>query len=103
MSAPAITKSEVKDKWKDLEAETEVLLREMPEYRVWLNKNLEVDWKDDDDFHDSLRTEGIDIDKIQGSITCLEAIPVDHLPRQTLRSYRSILGEAMCLAFEKDL
>jgi hypothetical protein len=94
-------KPEGEGRWSQHDADVVVLLRRRPEFIVYLDKNFDVDWENTDEYAQELRDDKINVAMIQGRITCLEAIPVDHLPVSIKRAFRSILGEAMCAAFEK--
>lgn len=94
-------KPRVEMPWSHHDADTVLLLRRRPEFIVYLDKKLDVHWENTDEYAQELRDDKVNVAMIQGRITCLEAIPTDHLPPSTKMAFRSILGEAICAAFEK--
>lgn len=90
-------------RWQKHDADVKVLLRKGPNFIVYLDQQLDVDWEDTTAYHEELAAEKVDVGKVQGRVTCLEAVPIDHLTEPIKCAFRSILGEAMCLALEKDM
>lgn len=101
--APAISRSPDEILWQRHDAAVKVLLRRNMGFIVFLNHELEVDWENTPEHESFLEKNNIDPGKIQGRITCLEAVPIDHLSESMKRAFRSILGEAMCVALDGDM
>ncbi len=89
--------------WQRHDAAIHVLLRRNMNFIVFLDKSLEVDWENTPEHEKLLDAQKVDPGKIQGRITCLEAVPIDHLSESIRRAFRSILGESMCVALDGDM
>ena len=91
------------DQWRRLEPPggKGVLLRLDPKFVVFLNEHDDVDWECTP-AHDEVLAKANGYSAIQGTITVLEATPVDHLPVKLKLAFRSILGEAMCAVMEEQ-
>jgi hypothetical protein len=95
---PRFKDGEWEHKWPGLPVE--VLVTWCEEFVVFLDPDLDVDYKTADSLDQLVGTP--EVGKTLSEVRVLEAIPICHLDPQMRLAFRKMLGEAVARAFEED-
>jgi hypothetical protein len=79
----------------------EFLIHRNPTFVVYLDKDSDLEWEAKDEV--MAKFESGEIGKILRQVAALNSIPVNHLPLESKRALRRMLGEAMAIAFMEDV
>ncbi|MBE2889655.1 hypothetical protein [Geobacter anodireducens] len=78
------------------------LILQTKDFVVFLDKELDVDWKTTDAYDARQEGDSLSRNKIKNRMASLECIPNDHLRTNIRRNYKRMLGEGLARSFNHD-